>query len=72
MAVRGVVRTVDAEAIALTGLHARQIAVPDEAVDLGQVDPRLVHVTEQAQLHASAPRRSAKLTPVPSYVAPSG
>ena len=46
------VRAVDAVAVPLAGLHARQVAVPDEAVDLGEVDPVLGAVlVEQAQRH---------------------
>ncbi len=34
-------RTVDAVAVALPGLHRRQVAVPDEGVHLGELDPLL-------------------------------
>ena len=47
-----VVRAVHAVAVALPRLHGRQVAVPDEPVDLGQLDARLVAAgaVEQAQL----------------------
>ena len=47
------VRAVHAIPVALSGAGARQVAVPDETVHLGQPDPRLPPVTrtEQAQLH---------------------
>ena len=49
----GVVRTVHAVAVALAGLHVREVDVPDVGVDLGQLDARLgVVVLEQAQLDA--------------------
>ena len=42
---------VDAVAVALTGLHGRQVAVPDQGVDLGHLDPGLRAVlVEEAQL----------------------
>jgi hypothetical protein len=47
----GVVRPVDAVAVALAGLDARVVAVPDVAGDLGQLDPGLAAaLVEQAQL----------------------
>ena len=53
VAVRGVVGSVDAEAVALPGLHVGHVAVPHEAVRLGQVEARLVQVVvEQAELDA--------------------
>jgi len=49
----GVVRPVHAEAVALPGLHVGHVAVPHEAVRLGQVEARLVEViVEEAQLDA--------------------
>jgi len=42
LAASRVVRAVDAEAVALAGLDAGQVAVPDERVDLGQRDAPLV------------------------------
>ncbi len=51
--VRRVVRAVHAVAVALARLDAGQERVPDEPVDLGQLEPRLVPVgREQAQLDA--------------------
>ena len=48
----GLVRAVDAVAVALARLDVRDVCVPDEAVDLGQRDPGLSAVgVEQAQLH---------------------
>ncbi len=41
-AVRGVPRAVHAIAVALTGLDAGQVAVPDVGIHLGELDPRLV------------------------------
>jgi hypothetical protein len=41
-AVLGVPRAVHAVAVALSGLHVGQVAVPDVGVDLGQLDPGLV------------------------------
>jgi len=41
VAARRLVGAVDAEAVALSGLHAGEIAVPDEAVDLGHGDALL-------------------------------
>ena len=40
-AVLGLVGAVDAVAVALTGRHAQEVAVPDTAVDLGQFDATL-------------------------------
>ena len=53
-AVLGLVRAVHAVAVALAGLDGRQVAVPDEAVDLGQLDARLGagRSVEQAELDA--------------------
>jgi len=44
---------VHAIAVLLAGPDPRQVAVPDETVDLGELDARLTAVTgtEQAQLH---------------------
>ena len=51
MAVLRVVRAVHAVAVALAGLDAGQVAVPDEAVDLGQLDAGLgALVVDEAQL----------------------
>ena len=70
------VRTVDAIAVDQTGTRGRQIAVPDligifrqlDALELG-----LAIRVEQAQLDLVAcAENSAKLTPSPSHVAPSG
>ena len=59
LALVGVPRAVDAVAVALAGLHGRDVAVPDVGVDLGDLEPRLgegaevVGVgVEQAQLDA--------------------
>ena len=47
-----VIRAVDAVAVALPGADRRQVPVPDEAVDLGQLDARLgTRLIEQAQLN---------------------
>ena len=51
--VLGVVRAVHPVAVALAGLHLRQVGVPDERVDLEQLDARLAAVVvEQAELDA--------------------
>ena len=51
VAVLGVVGAVHAEAVALAGLQARHVGVPDEAVDLGQVEAGLdAVVVDEAQL----------------------
>jgi len=42
---------VDAVAIPLSWLDSRQEGMPDEAIDLGKVNPRLILGIEQAQLH---------------------
>ena len=56
---RGVVRPVHPVAVPLPGRDTGQVAVPDEAVDLGQLDPGLaeraaivVGLVEQAELYA--------------------
>jgi len=50
LAVHGVVLAVHPVAVALAGLHLRQVAVPDEGVDLGQLETGLVPVVvEEAQ-----------------------
>ena len=49
----GLVGPVHAVAVALAGLHVRQVAVPDVGVDLADLDPLLVALgVEQAQLDA--------------------
>ena len=53
LALGRVVRTVDAIAVALAGLHLGQVAVPDVGVDVLQLDARLDPVlVEEAQLHS--------------------
>ena len=64
--------------VALAGADGRQIAVPDEAVDLGEVQPRLGLLAGPAASNKHSWTRSAtsenraKLVPEPSQVAPSG
>ncbi len=63
----GVVGAVHPEAVSLSGLQAGDVCVPDEAVDLGQVEARLGavvvdeaqldplgHLAEQGEVHAAA------------------
>ena len=73
---RGVPGTVDAVAVALPRLHRRQVAVPDERVDLGELDPLLRelralavdeaqldplgHLAEQREVGAAAVERRAQ------------
>ena len=74
-ALAGVLRAVHAVAVALAGLHLRQVAVPDVGVDLGQLDPGLGAVASsnrQSSTRSATSLKSAKLVPLPSKVAPSG
>ena len=73
--VRRVVGAVHAVAVALAGLDAGQVGVPDEAVDLGQLDAGLgAVVVDQAELDPlgdlGEQRRSSRR--LPSKVAPRG
>ena len=77
-ALRGVPRAVHPVAVALTGLHRGQVAVPNVGVDLGELDPRLVVAprgstsNRHSSTRSATSLNSAKLVPLPSNVAPSG
>ena len=61
--------------VVLARADARQVAVPDETVHLGELDPTppAVTRTEQTQLDPVGHfREQGKIGPNPSQVAPSG
>ena len=73
--VLGVVGAVHPVAVALAGLDARQVGVPDERVVLAAARPGSPCPSSsirQSSTFSATSENSAKLAPAPSYVAPRG
>ena len=75
LAAAGRVRAVHPVAVLLARADTRQVAVPDEAIHLGELNPRLAAIpaVEQAQLHPLGHLgEQGELVSDPSQVAPRG
>ena len=77
MPVGGLVRAMDTKPVSLTGTHSGNINVPHEACMFGQRNAGLLVFpsspsNRQTSTLVAFSEATAKLTPLPSHVAPSG